>query len=68
MKAIAPRAVCSPRFPRAEISHVSLVDPDYRFRKTEIAWCRDAGFELTGSHGSTFFYVLTFQLAEEAIS
>ena len=44
-----------------------LIDPDYPFRKTEIGWCRDAGFELMGSYGSAFFYVLTFKLAEGAI-
>lgn len=41
-----------------------LVDPDYPFRKMEIGWCRDAGFELAGSYGSSFFYVLTFKLAK----
>jgi len=40
-----------------------LIDPDYRLQKTEIAWCRDAGFELVGSHGTVFFYVITLQLA-----
>ena len=39
-----------------------LIDPDYRLQKTEIAWCRDAGFELAGGYGTVFFYVLTFRL------
>ncbi|HUS04338.1 MAG TPA: class I SAM-dependent methyltransferase [Dehalococcoidia bacterium] len=39
-----------------------LIDPDYHLQKTEIAWCRDAGFELAGSYGTVFFYVLTFRL------
>lgn len=42
-----------------------LIDPDYRLRRTEIGWCRDAGFELVESHGSPFFYVLTFKLAKK---
>ena len=42
-----------------------LIDPDYHCRKTEISWCRDAGFELMGSYGSPFFYVLIFKLAEK---
>ena len=45
-----------------------LIDPDYPRRKTEIGWCGDAGFELIGSYGSNFFYVLIFKLAEEAAS
>jgi len=40
-----------------------LIDPDYPFRKTEIGWCREAGFELTGNYGSAFFYILAFKLA-----
>lgn len=44
-----------------------LIDPDYPRRKTEIGWCRDAGFELVGSHGSAFFYVLAFKLAGKDI-
>jgi len=44
-----------------------LVDPDYPRRKTEIGWCKDAGFELVGSYGNAFFYVLVFKLTEEAI-
>ena len=43
-----------------------LIDPDYPRRKTEISWCRDAGFELVGSYGNAFFYVLVFKLIEEA--
>jgi ubiquinone/menaquinone biosynthesis C-methylase UbiE len=35
-----------------------LIDPDYPRRKTEIAWCKDAGFEVTGNYGSFFFYTL----------
>ena len=42
-----------------------LIDPDYRLRKTEIGWCRDAGFELVEDHGSPIFYVLTFKLAKK---
>jgi len=42
-----------------------LIDPDYRLRKTEIGWCRDAGFELVESHGSSFFYVLTFKVSQK---
>ena len=45
-----------------------LIDPDYPRRKSEISWCKDAGFELVGSYGSAFYYVLTFKLAAEAIS
>jgi ubiquinone/menaquinone biosynthesis C-methylase UbiE len=45
-----------------------VIDPDYRFHKTEIGWCRNAGFELRANYGSAFFYVLTFKLAQQAIS
>ena len=45
-----------------------LIDPDYPRRKTEIGWCQDAGFELMGSYGSAFFYVLIFKLADESFS
>ncbi len=44
-----------------------LIDPDYRFRKTEIVWCTDAGFELVASYGSPFFYILTFKLAAQGL-
>jgi ubiquinone/menaquinone biosynthesis C-methylase UbiE len=42
-----------------------LIDPDYPRRKTGIAWCRDAGFELVGSYGNIFFYTLTFKAIAE---
>ena len=42
-----------------------LIDPDYRLQKTEIAWCKDAGFELAEGHGSPFFYVLTFKVSQK---
>jgi len=42
-----------------------VIDPDYPLRNTEIGWCREAGFELVGSYGSVFFYVLRFKLARE---
>lgn len=45
-----------------------LIDPDYPRRKTEIGWCRDAGFELVGTYGNAFFYVLTFKLAGGDVS
>lgn len=45
-----------------------LVDPDYRRRKTEIAWCREAGFELVGNHGNFFFYTLTFRPTDEPLT
>jgi hypothetical protein len=42
-----------------------LIDPDYPFRKTEIGWCTDTGFELVGDYGSFFFYTLTFRSTDE---
>ncbi len=44
-----------------------LIDPDYPFRKTEIGWCRDTGFELLGDYGSFFFYTLTFRPTDEPL-
>ena len=42
-----------------------LIDPDYPFRKTEIGWCTDTGFELVGDYGSFFFYTLIFRSTDE---
>ena len=42
-----------------------LIDPNYPFRKTEIGWCRDTGFELVGDYGGFFFYTLTFRPTDE---
>jgi ubiquinone/menaquinone biosynthesis C-methylase UbiE len=39
-----------------------LIDPDYPRRKTVTRWFEGAGFELAGSYGSTFLYVLAFKL------
>lgn len=44
-----------------------LIDPDYPRRKTVIHWFENAGFELAGSYGSTFLYVLTFKLKNKVI-
>lgn len=45
-----------------------LVDPDYRHRKTEIAWCRDAALELVGNYGNFFFYTLTFRPLDKPLA
>ncbi len=39
----------------------ALFDPDYPRRRTVIAWCRQAGFELVGSYGSWLHYLLVFR-------
>jgi ubiquinone/menaquinone biosynthesis C-methylase UbiE len=44
-----------------------LIDPDYPRRKTITRWFEDAGYELAGSYGSTFLYVLTFKLKNGAV-
>jgi ubiquinone/menaquinone biosynthesis C-methylase UbiE len=41
----------------------ALFDPDYPRRRTVIAWCRQAGFELVGNHGSWLHYLLVFRQA-----
>jgi len=42
-----------------------LFDPDYPRRRTVIAWCRQAGFELVSSHGSWLHYLLVFRQARD---
>ncbi len=39
----------------------ALFDPDYPRRRTVIAWCRQAGFELVGNYGSWLHYLLVFR-------
>ena len=45
-----------------------LIDPDYPRRKTVIHWFEDVGFDIAGSYGSTFLYILTFKLKSKVIS
>jgi ubiquinone/menaquinone biosynthesis C-methylase UbiE len=44
-----------------------LIDPDYPRRKTVTRWFDNAGYELAGSYGSTFLYVLTFKLKNRTV-
>jgi ubiquinone/menaquinone biosynthesis C-methylase UbiE len=44
-----------------------LIDPDYPRRKTMRRWFEDAGYELTGSYGSTFLYALAFKPKNKVI-
>lgn len=45
-----------------------LIDPDYPRRKTVIHWFGDVGFDIAGSYGSTFLYILTFKLKGNVMS
>jgi ubiquinone/menaquinone biosynthesis C-methylase UbiE len=40
-----------------------LPDPDYPRKSTVSRWCREAGFELAGSHGNILHYLLLFRKA-----